>query len=56
MNLASYQLLQPAMYAAYLHRRAAFKMYKFKYNKINYFFGGDGGLEPPSHDDKNGII
>ena len=24
MNLASYQLLQPAMYAAYLHRRAAF--------------------------------
>lgn len=26
MNLASYQLLQPAMYAAYLHRRAAFKL------------------------------
>ena len=26
MNLASYQLLQPAMCAAYLHRRAAFKL------------------------------
>lgn len=36
MNLASYQLLQPAMCAAYLHRRAAFKSDKFEY-KINYF-------------------
>lgn len=25
-----------------------------KYNEL--LFGGDGGLEPPSHDDKNGII
>ena len=25
-------------------------------NTMNYIFGGGGGLEPPSHDDKNGII
>lgn len=54
MNLASYQLLQPAMCAAYLHRRAACKLNKLEYNEL--YVGGDGGLEPPSHDDKNGII
>ena len=55
MNLASYQLLQPAMCAAYSHERAAcVNWIKFEYNEL--YVGGDGGLEPPSHDDKNGII
>lgn len=38
MNLASYQLLQPAMYAAYLHRRAAFLIELiWIWNTMNYF-------------------
>lgn len=54
MNLASYQLLQPAMCAAYLHRRAAFKLNKFEYNEL--YFLEARAQRRTSCDDKIGII